>query len=244
MMRWLMLALMLVIAGCSSAPPAVQDPSLVNALIVDDARCEACVPIHNVLVLLQQDGIPFGDVRTIQYDSKEGLELIRIHRIERVPTLLLSKNIYNYPAIRSFLADEVAINGYYTIGGQPPFFDISSGAVRGLVNISYLVDRTCKECFDPELLKQPLGNLGLDFVGQRTVYTDTELGQALISAYNITLVPTMVMTGDVFAYPRLMQAWPQVGTIEPDGLFVFRNLGFVNPPVPFKNLTSGTLVRP
>ena len=66
-------------------------------------------------------------------------------------------------------------------------------------------------------------------------------GRQVRVKYDIKNVPTVIITGDLDAYETLKAAWDQVGTIEDDGAYVFRELDVLQ--VPYKDLTSGEIVN-
>ena len=59
--------------------------------------------------------------------------------------------------------------------------------------------------------------------------------------YNITLVPTIILSSNAKDYSSLNQAWSQVGSIETDGTFVFRDLSLLN--IPYKDLYSNKIIN-
>lgn len=77
--------------------------------------------------------------------------------------------------------------------------------------------------------------LGLEFTVRR-VEADSAEGGALISQYNITKVPTILLSKEAGRSPGMLQAWNGSGTVEPDGVLVLRE---AYPP--YFDLSNGTL---
>jgi cold shock CspA family protein len=77
----------------------------------------------------------------------------------------------------------------------------------------------------------------------KTVDASSNEGKSLISKYNITAVPTILITGDVSVYDPLAAIWPSVGSVEEDGVYVFRTMSAVRGSV-YKDLSTGQVVTP
>ena len=67
-------------------------------------------------------------------------------------------------------------------------------------------------------------------------------GKDLISKYNIGFVPTLILSKDAGNYPALVQVWGQVGSVEGDGTFVFREIKAIKDSI-YKDLTTNKITR-
>jgi hypothetical protein len=76
----------------------------------------------------------------------------------------------------------------------------------------------------------------------RTVEVNSAEGKDLIKKYKITAVPTILLSGDLEEYENFQQVWPQVGTVEADGMHVFREPG-EKIMGSYKDLKTGKLVE-
>ena len=125
-----------------------------------------------------------------------------------------------------------------------PYYDLKTLKVRGLVTLTYLTDKSCTSCYNVSIHKSIFGNplgFAMKIVNETTYDISDPTGKALIDKYKITNVPTVIMKGDPAAYARLTAVWPQVGTVDSDGSYVFRNVGLLG--VVYMNLTSGKIVN-
>jgi len=59
--------------------------------------------------------------------------------------------------------------------------------------------------------------------------------------YNITKVPALLVSPDAKYYQNLNTAWAEVGTIAPDGWYIFRSTEVMGI---YKNLLTGQIVNP
>ena len=67
-------------------------------------------------------------------------------------------------------------------------------------------------------------------------------GKALVEKYAIKKVPTVVISGDLREYEGFDTVWGQVGSIEEDGTYVFRQLEVLSQNIVYKDLTTGEVV--
>ena len=65
-------------------------------------------------------------------------------------------------------------------------------------------------------------------------------GKQLIAKYNITQVPTVILSSEVSAYPA-SQALKQFFSIESDGSYIFRKLSVVGV---YRNLATNQIIKP
>ena len=126
---------------------------------------------------------------------------------------------------------------------NPPYFDVAKGSAVGLVDVKFLTDKSCSECYDPVVVHTSLlGRLGVFFNSTETFDADDEAGKALIKQYALTKIPTIVLSGDIALYEKLTSVWSQVGTVETDGSYVFRSTEVLG--VPYYDLEKEEVVIP
>ncbi len=233
--------------AASAAAPATQaaPAAPVSLTIINKPDCPEC---QNATVFrdeLAQIGVNFSQVRTVSYGSSQASSLISQYGITKLPALVFSKDLSSYPNIVSAWSNigTVASDGSYLLqGALPPYYDLQTNTVRGLVNVTYLNASSCPSCYDVTLHRQILRRFGMALSDERVVDISSPEGKALVARYNISGAPTILLTGDAGLYPRFSQAWQSVGTLEPDGTFVFRNLDVIGGT--YLNLSSGKTVTP
>ncbi len=210
---------------------------LVSAAIIKDTTCDVCYSLEGIVDNLKQNGVVFSEIKTIDFNSTEAKELIEKYGIVRVPALLLSTDIDAYPIANNLKQTGIqARDGYYVFETQAPYVDAKSGEIKGLVTLIMINDSSCNDCYDVRIHKQILVGFGLAINEEKIVDVNSDEGQDLINRYNITKVPTVILTGDVGVYEAFKQIWAQVGTIEEDGAYVFRNMNALRGAV-YRELT-------
>jgi hypothetical protein len=201
---------------------------LVSFTAIEDSTCDDCVDIDDILSQIRSVGVLFSENTTLDYSSPDAKSLITRYNITRLPALIISSDLGAYSIINTSWPNigTVEPDGAYIWRDiTPPFKEISSGKVRGLVDVVYFVDKSCTDCYNVSMHRNILVNsFRVSIKSEITHDISSTQGSALVAKYNITKVPTFVMSKEAEVYSSLSQVWPSVGTQEPDGWFVFRNI--------------------
>ncbi|MBI4095982.1 MAG: cupredoxin domain-containing protein [DPANN group archaeon] len=231
------------------APPYVDAASgdvkgLVALTHILDESCPRCSDLTQVINFFKQNGVKFSSEKTINYDSSEAKELISKFGVQKVPALIISKDVLEYPAVAQAWPQLNATEkqGFYALHTTaPPYRDLTTNKIEGLVSVIYLNDSTCPSCYDVQVNEQILErNFGLVIANETVVDISSDFGKTLLKQYNITKVPIMLASPGANAYAGLVQAWPQVGDVANDGWFVMRNPEVLGS---YKDLSMGTVVN-
>jgi len=205
-------------------------------------NCIECTDMTLITGQLKQMGIAFTDEKIISADSAEGRALISKYAIKALPTLIFSKDLLDYPDVANAWAGvgSTETDGMLVMRNvPPPYKDLGTNKVKGLVTMTIINDSSCTTCYDATNHKTLIEQgFNVKFTDVKVVDASTQEGKNLISKYHITLIPTTILSKDAQDYEGLMSAWPSVGTIEADGNLVFRQINLL-PGITFMNLTSG-----
>ena len=216
----------------------------VSVTYINDKACPNCPAYETYVNQLKQSGITVISEKTIDYHHVEAQTLIQKYEIARIPTFILDKEIALYKnVVQSWpRIGKVADDGNY-IATQinAPYRDLQTNKIKGMITAIHLVDQSCTECMSVGSIINILSRFKPAYDNERIVTTDSAEGQALIAKYKIEKVPTVILDKETEAYPALKQAWPQIGTIEPDGSYVVRNLSIVRGGK-YKDLTTDTII--
>jgi hypothetical protein len=200
----------------------------VSVIELRDTSCDECFNMSSVVQQLTQIGLKVTDTQIVEADSEEGEALIEQYNIEKVPTIIFSEDAMEYPVVSqvwSQVGTEESDGRLVLRSVNPPYKSTVSGKVEGLVKATYLADETCEECYDPEVFEQLLQqSFSMVFATTETLDAASTKGEFYVRKYNITQVPTVIVSKEADAYPNLAQAWAAVGTQEDDGAFVFRKM--------------------
>ncbi len=216
---------------------------LVDTTILKDSSCEKCFDFSRVTDFFEQSSIILNSKNIVEYQSPEGQELVRKFAINKTPVLIVTKNIQEYPQV-AHLWERLPLtekeNQLIIDPLLPPYRDLlASGSIKGLVNAIFLKDETCTDCYDVvEINKQILDGSGVVLASETIVDVSSPAGKELLTKYNITKVPAVLLSPETSEYITLAQAWSQLGTVETDGWFVERNLELLGKSRDLTNTTA------
>ena len=218
------------------------DPQIIGKVslkYLTDSSCQDCADLSPLISGLKSIGIIFSEEKTLEYKDGEGQELIKKFGVERIPAIIVSKNILEYPAVKEVWSQVNATekDGFYALHTQsPPYRDTKSDQIKGLVEMVYLNDSSCKNCYDVKSNRQIVGRLGLALSNVRAVDISSPEGKDIVSKYKIQKAPVLLLSPDAKEYQTFMQIWPDAGSVEPDGWFVMRKPELLGN---YRDLTTG-----
>ncbi len=233
-------ALLLLPARTETGPVG---PKPVTLTFVEEPSCVECFDARLYQPELERLGVVFSDVKTVTRSSKEGERFIKKYGLTQLPALIFSEELGDYPTI----ADAWALIGtrgpdgsYLLQGTNPPYYDVTTGSVRGLVTVTLLDDADCAACYDPVLHLEILEQYGVFIAEKRVLDLSSAEGAALAARYDIAAVPTIILEGEIGLYPSIASVWPSVGRIQ-DGAYIFTALEGMGA---YKELATGDVIVP
>lgn len=198
----------------------------VSVTIINDKSCEECADLSSFILQLKQSGVAIVDEKIV--DIKDADALISKYKLDKVPALIFSEDL----AVYTLIAESWQISGTVEKDGSyilreinPPYFDLEENKVTGLVDVTYLTDKSCEDCYDVEIHKGILTSpRGFDIYlnSEKTVDISDSEGKALVKKYEIEGVPTILLSSEVSDYPSA-QGLERFFTINDDGSYVFTN---------------------
>ena len=198
----------------------------VSVTYINDQTCEKCTDLSSFIQQLKQLGVAIVDEKAI--DIKDAAALISRYRLDKVPALIFSKDLSAYEDLTQNwqVGGTVESDGRYILRTiNPPYFDLNSDKVVGLIDIVYLLDEKCEDCYDVEVHKQILtspGGFDLSFNSEKKIDISDDEGKELVEKYNIEKVPTVILSNDVSVYP-FVESLQRFFTIGWDGSYIFTN---------------------
>lgn len=223
-------------------PPAF---SLVTITPDNCSECSTTIPFINAL---KQQNVEITEERLLNENEAEAQTLLTQYEVEKLPALII------YGAFEKL--DDQLKEQLLTIGKsdgdaflwtdiQPPYKERTTENIRGQFEVTYVTDARCKECYDVLRHEQAMTNVNLTPSKSRTVDIRSPEGRALQRQYTIDAVPTIILSGDLDVYTTLKKIWDNVGTIEEDGTYVFRENGIVAAAMgAYHNLKTGKIITP
>ncbi|MBI2580459.1 hypothetical protein HYV85_01490 [Candidatus Woesearchaeota archaeon] len=211
---------------------------LVSLTYVNVSSCKECPDLMGVVQQLRAQ-IKVADFKAVDKDSEEGKKLVTYYEMARLPGILISSDVNEYP-VAAPLAQigSVKKDGFIALGANPPYLNVSTGKITGITQLILLNDSSCTGCYDITMHIPIVRRFQVNPVTIKVTDAASAEGKELISRYKITAVPTILVTGDVSPYEQLLGIWPTVGTTEKDGALVFRTMSAIAGS-PYKDLTTG-----
>lgn len=220
----------------------------VSVTYLTDPACPQCINPKLTVEAYKKAGIKITNERDVPWNSTEGQKIVNQYKITKLPTFLLSSDIDVYPSVKSNWNNlgSVESDGVY-VARQLflPYRDLSKGQVVGLVDVLYMSDSSCPDCYKPQEVHKNIltQGFGVGIRSERTVDANSTDGRTLVSKYAIKQVPTLLLSPEVGEYSNIKQVWPQVGTTESDGWYVFRKVSTLGNLI-YKDLEKNEIVRP
>lgn len=229
------------------APPPYYDTAqervvgLVSVTLIKDKTCNECANLSSVVDQLEQVGVAVSEEQTLDVSEEDAQELISKYNITAVPTILMNEEALAYDIISQVWNAVGSVEDDNTLvlrQATPPYKDLQTGKTRGVVNVKFVVDETCDLCYNASLHEIILAqNFGMTIGEREFVDVNSFEGKRLVRKYNISLVPTIVLSEEAQVYPAVGQVWDQIGTQEEDGSFVFRQINKLSGAT-YKNLET------
>lgn len=194
-----------------------------DVIIIEHSQCDKCSDLKKVVDSLKSQ-LNIKEVNVLNENT--GSTLVKKYNLKRLPVVIFSKEMASYAdiAARWDLFGSVAEDGSYLLtNANPPFMDLETGEVQGLVKLTNLVDKSCAECYNVASHKLILKNLGMGIASEETVDVASDEGKALVAKYKIESVPSIILSKEASVYQLFNQAWASVGSKEEDGSYVYRN---------------------
>jgi hypothetical protein len=222
--------------GSAIAPP-------VTATVILSG-CDECWKVDDFLANMKKDNVMIERTLFLEPNSSEALQLIEKYNITKLPTVIFSPKLADYAHVvpRWMVIGSKEQDGSFVLRTpNTPYVEMPSGRVRGVIEMIELVDATCMGCHDTSLQKTAMERqFGATF-GKVTRYdVSSPEGRQLVTKYNITAVPTVLLSPEAEVNGMLTSVWIQLGTFESDGWMVFRNIQTISGAT-WKDLTTNQI---
>ena len=227
--------------------PPVAGFTNVTLTVLFDSSCKECnetVYVQSFEEVSNNLQLHFN-TKMVDYKTTEGNELVVKYNITKIPTVLLSKEALTSELLAKAWPNSGTIEKDGTLvlrNIYPPYRDLITNEITGKVRLIELNDSSCTICYDVSTHKQTLEMRFLVKIVNTSVYDiNSNAGSELVKKYNITRVPTVLISPELKTYfnasPAFAQIWEQVATTESDGWYVFRALELMG-NITYKDLTT------
>lgn len=218
----------------------------VSVKIIRDSTCKHCFDLGFLQSGLKNAGISLSNFTLMDYSGSEAKQIVKEYNIDAIPTIIVSSDIEYYDGYENFFSDLATkeSDGNLVVRVKnPPYINVSTGDMVGAVSLIYVSDATCTKCYNVTLHKEILADpqsLGMYIEKEEYADISSSRGKALVQQYNITTIPTVIVSTEAQYYPGFEKGWLNIGTKENDGKYVFRrNQIFTD--LAYKDLVTGEL---
>ena len=197
----------------------------VDATIIKYSECKECTDFIIAINEFRKLGVKINE--PVFYEFDEAQSLIDKYKIDKVPTLILSEEARNYKQIIDVWQNigTIESNGVFIVRNfNPPYYDLKSKIVKGMVDIVFIKDKTCVKCYDVMKNKLALEKLRVYIKNEVSVDAGDNEGKSLIKKYKIRKIPTFIMSKEAMDYPQFDTIWSSVGYVADDGTLIFSNV--------------------
>jgi len=222
-------------------------PANISLTIVKDSSCADCVDITPIINAIKKTNVKITKEETFEANSSEAKSLISEFGVKKLPTFIIKGEVNKNDDVKNLLSKvgEIKNDTFKFTYAVAPYLDLASNTVKGKVTVTFIADKSCKECYDANPFKQILANnLGMTNPTIVSLDKSDKAAQVLIRKYKIEAAPMFVITGEISEYPYLTGIWLQIGSLEKDGAYVLRDIKKVNPNLVYRDLATGKIVKP
>jgi len=207
-------------------------------ILIKPTNCPQCQDLEAIKKTIQSQDLEIIKESEIISSDNKSQELIKKFEIKKLPALIFESERKIKTSLRQVFEKDSRVVGktaFIWEQNLPPYFDLTTKKVTGLVDVVFLTNKNCSDCYDVVKTQKPiLESFGIKFASEKMIDVASPEGQNLIKKYSIKAAPTIILSKEASAYPQLTQVWQQIGTIEPDGNFVFRKIEVLQ--VKYENL--------
>ncbi len=200
---------------------------LVSLTEIVDSSCEKCFdPLQSREMKLLLANIKVKKTRKIEADSFDGRKLIEKYHLGFAPALIFSGELRDYNFFNQFASlGSIESDGSFVVRTKmPPYKDLDSNTVKGLLSITVIEPTQCWACRDAKDMLAFLNTkLGLRFSNISVIDANSANAKALSNQYSIQYAPAALIAGNISLYPGMEDTWPKIGRVFKDGVYAFDN---------------------
>ncbi|MDO8619414.1 MAG: hypothetical protein Q7R49_05760, partial [Candidatus Daviesbacteria bacterium] len=189
-------------------------PANVKIIKINTPNCTDCFNVDSAIAGFKKLNVKVEEEKTLAFDSPEASASIKQLAIKRVPTYFVTGEV-----TKNNLEDFVKSNGelrdntFIFTKLSPVFIDTGTGQEMGRVDLIYLTDSSCTDCYKAQDVQKPIltEGYGAAIRSQRSVDISSVEGKSLLARYGITKVPTILISPEADQYANLKNVWKNVG---------------------------------
>jgi hypothetical protein len=258
--RWLVLVSLLIALGVAAffsfglrgqlnqiiaQKKEAERPAEINLISISDLNCRQCQQVAGSIqrAIGEQLNVRFISQEEFSFGTKEAGELIEKFQIKAVPALILSGELNKTRRLQQTLESlgEKRQESLIIAAVAAPYRDLKTDKIVGEFKLTYLTNKGCLQCYDVAIHKNILASLGLFPFEEQSLDVNSVAGIQLVNQYGIQKVPTILLEGDLKAYLRFSQIWPQIGRVTDNGkTYIFEALEQMGT---YQDLEQGKIIQ-
>ncbi|MCL5438910.1 MAG: hypothetical protein M1268_02880 [Patescibacteria group bacterium] len=225
-----------------------QEMGKVTVTLITDSFCSQCVDLKTIIENFKKAGVKVKETKELAWNSLDGQSAINQYKITKIPTFIFSPEFDLYDSLKSNWPNfgTVEKDKTYIARNLPlPYRDLIKGQIVGLVDLIYLTDSSCTDCYKVQDIQKPIltQGYGVALRSERLVDISSTEGKSLLAQYGITKVPTILISPEADQYTNLKNVWKSVGTVGSDGWYIFTGFNQLG-NITYKDLTNNQIIRP
>ena len=211
--------------GTMKAKAIEESKAPVIQITAIEADCKECTPITNLLSTIKSAKLNITKSLTLLSTDAHSQQLITEYSIKKLPTIIVTGEIGKVQlADAGFTKVNDAL--VYT-NVAPPYLDLASSQVKGLVSVTLVNVSSCKICSDLMPVVQQLGKI-VTVSNFKLVDSSSAEGQALVQQYSMARLPGLLLSSDIKEYTTAAQI-AKAGTAKQDGVIALgANAPYIN----------------
>ncbi len=207
-------------------------PAELSVTVIANSECAECFDVADIVESIKGPKQNIAKKESLEFSSSAAASLIAKYGIQKIPAVIVTGDIGKV-TLPFFEKNSDAL-----VFATPaaPYTDVKTGTVSGKVTSYLISDKTCKNCYDLQNLIAQLKLAGVVFSKENDLDVSSNDAKILLEKYQVSGVPTLLLSNEASAYEVITQGWPSIGTHENDGMYVMRS-----PYAPFKNISTGKI---
>lgn len=200
-------------------------PANLEIVTITDKNCSICRPVAGFVEFLKEQNVKIIKESNLDITESEAQTIINKFGMKQVPFFIVTGELTKTEELEALWSGwgKIQDDTFVLTSIVAPYRDLITHEVRGGVSVTYITDESCGDCYDVMNNKKILeGSYGVKIVNETTVDVSSDEGKELIEKYEIKKIPTFFVNNEIAVYQTLLSIWGDVGTIEPDGMYVFR----------------------
>src|SRR3989344_203211 len=160
-------------------------PTNIDVVTITASPRKDCFDIKTILENVKKENVKITSEKNIDASSTEAKQLITNYKINKLPTTIVTGEV-SRQSVKSFFGAGWQTNeksAVYT--GQLPQYTDAAGIVKGMVEVTQIVDRSCEKCGDMSNVVDFFNQSGVKFSSEKTFDYDSNEGRELISKFGV-----------------------------------------------------------